>query len=103
MQSHCNWARQQLSGSNLHNHPAEVGAALSARITAKVKARTAADVFRPVSTIVDVLFEDLPDVPCPSLPWSTEPDQPIDAARNFDQKIPWTWTSNLLNGSSRLS
>ena len=35
--------------SNAHNHPGEVGTALAASITAKVKARAVADIFRPVS------------------------------------------------------
>ena len=39
-------------GSNAHNHPAEVGTALAATITAKVKAKAVADVFRPASAIV---------------------------------------------------
>ena len=56
-------------GSNAHNHPADVGAGLVAKITYKVKARAVADVFKPASAIVkDFLLEDLDDVPCPSLP-----------------------------------
>ena len=55
-------------GSNAHNHPVDIGAALAAQITSKVKARAVADVFKPASAIVeDVLLEDLEDVPCPSL------------------------------------
>ena len=56
-------------GSNAHNHPAEVGTALAATITAKVKAKAVADVFRPASAIVEeVLLDEIQDVPCPCLP-----------------------------------
>jgi len=55
--------------TNAHNHPADPGAAVSAAITATVKAKAAADVFRPVSAIVEeVLPEQMTDAPCSSLP-----------------------------------
>ena len=55
--------------NNSHNHPANVGAALAATITSKVKAKAVADIFRPASAIVEeVLLEEMEDVPCPSLP-----------------------------------
>ena len=55
-------------GSNAHNHPAAVGAALATNLTTKVKAKAAVDIFKPTSTIIEeVLFEDLKDIPCPCL------------------------------------
>lgn len=72
-------------GSNAHNHPADVGAALSARITEKVKARALANIFKPASAIVeDVLLEDLQDVPCPSLP---KPEYIARAANRRRQRL----------------
>ena len=41
------------TGSNLHNHQPQVGASTAAKITAKVKAMAAEDVFRPAPAIVD--------------------------------------------------
>ncbi|KAL9977426.1 hypothetical protein ACROYT_G014826 [Oculina patagonica] len=58
-------------GSNTHNHPAEVGAALTARITEKVKALflALANIFKPASVIVeDMLLEDLQDISSPRYP-----------------------------------
>lgn len=40
-------------GPHNHNHPAEVGAAMVARVTAHVKAKAVEDVFRPAAAIVD--------------------------------------------------
>ena len=58
----------QLS-ANAHNHPADPGAAVSAAITATVKAKAAADIFRPASAIVEeVLLDQMTDGPCSSLP-----------------------------------
>ena len=72
-------------GSNAHNHPAEVGAALAASITAKVKARAVADIFRPASAIVEeVLLEDMEDVPCPCLP---RPEYIARAANRHRQRL----------------
>ena len=72
-------------GSNAHNHPADVGATLVAKITYKVKARAVADVFKPASAIVkDVLLEDLDDVPCPSLP---RPENIARAANHRRQRL----------------
>lgn len=72
-------------GSNAHNHPADVRAALVAKITNKVKARAVADVFKPASAIVkDVLLEDLDDVPCPSLP---RPENIARAANHHRQRL----------------
>ena len=51
-------------GSNAHNHPAAVGAALATSITTKVEAKAAVDIFKPTSTIIEeVLFEYLKDIP----------------------------------------
>ena len=72
-------------GSNAHNHPVDVGAALAAQITSKVKARAVADVFKPASAIVeDVLLEDLKDIPCPSLP---RPENIARAANRRRQRL----------------
>ena len=58
----------QLSAT-AHNHPADPGAAVSAAITATVKAKAAADIFRPASAIVEeVLLDQMTDGPCSSLP-----------------------------------
>ena len=55
--------------TNAHNHPADPGAAVSAAIRATVKAKAAADFFRPASAIVEeVLLEQMTDGPCSSLP-----------------------------------
>ena len=40
-------------GQHSHNHPAEVGAAMVARITARVKVKAVEDVFKPAAAIVD--------------------------------------------------
>lgn len=72
-------------GTNAHNHPAEVGAALAATITAKVKAKAVVDVFRPASAIVEeVLLEDLHDAPCPCLP---RPEYIARVANRHRQKL----------------
>ena len=72
-------------GSNAHNHPVDIGAALAAQITLKVKARAVADVFKPASAIVeDVLLEDLKDIPCPSLP---RPENIARAANRRRQRL----------------
>lgn len=56
-------------GAHSYNHPADVGAALSATITAKVKAIAAANIFRPASSIVEeVLLVELKEASRPSLP-----------------------------------
>ena len=72
-------------GSNAHNHPAEVGTALAATITAKVKAKAVADVFRPASAIVEeVLLDEIQDVPCPCLP---KPEYIARAANRRRQRL----------------
>ena len=43
-------------GQHHHNHPAEVGAATAARITALVKTKAMDDVFRPAAAIVDEVY-----------------------------------------------
>lgn len=40
-------------GLHIHNHPAQVGAVLAAKVTASVKAKAVGDVFKPASVIVD--------------------------------------------------
>ena len=61
--------------TGVHNHPPDVGAAVSATITAKVKARAVTDIFKPASAIVEeVLLEELPHASCPSLPAFTTSD-----------------------------
>ena len=61
-------------GKQQHNHPGKVGAALAARITARTKKEAVANLFKPVSAIVNqVLLEELTDAPCPSLPKPTDP------------------------------
>ena len=63
------YARSFELSTNAHNHPADPGAAVSAAITATVKAEAAADFFRPASAIVEeVLLEQVTDGPCSSLP-----------------------------------
>ena len=58
----------QLS-ANAHNHQADPGASVSATITATVKTKAAADIFRPASAIVEkVLLDQMTDGPCSSLP-----------------------------------
>ena len=54
--------------NNSHNHPANVRAVLDTTITSRVKAKAVADIFRPASAIVEVLLEEMEDVPCPSFP-----------------------------------
>ena len=74
----------QLSAT-AHNHPADPGAAVSAAITATVKAKAAADIFRPASAIVEeVLLDQMTDGPYSSIQtfslgsriWVTEFIQP---------------------------
>ena len=40
-------------GGNSHNHPAQAGAAVAAKVTARVKAKAVEDIFKPASVIVD--------------------------------------------------
>ena len=91
--------------SNAHNHPGEVGTALAASITAKVKARMVADIFRPVSAIVEkVLLEDshCPCLPRPELAnrhrQRLRPKDPTDLQFDFDaENIP----DGFLRGDGR--
>ena len=64
----CSNSSFQLS-TNAHNHPADPGAAVSVAMTATVKTKAAADIFRPASPIVEeVLLDQMTDGPCSSLP-----------------------------------
>ena len=65
-----------IPGKQQHNHAGKVGAALTARITARTKKEAVANLFKPVSAIVNQVFlEELTDAPCPSL------HKPADLAR----------------------
>ena len=57
-----------VQGPQPHNHPGQVGAGLTARITARAKREAMADIFKQATAIVNkVLLEELTDDPCPSL------------------------------------
>ena len=72
-------------GAHAHNHPADVGAAVSATISAKVKAIAAENIFRPASSIVEeILLQELTDAPCPSLP---KPEYIARTANRFRQRL----------------
>ncbi|KAJ7371865.1 hypothetical protein OS493_022581 [Desmophyllum pertusum] len=72
-------------GVHSHNHTSDVGAAISATITAKVKAKTVEDIFKPASAIVEeVLLEELTDAPCPAL---SKPEYIARAANRLRQKL----------------
>ena len=92
------------ASSNAHNHPGEVGTALAASITAKVKARAVADIFRPASAIVEkVLLEYFP---CPCIPRAANrhrqrlrPKDPTELQFDLDaENIP----DGFLRGNVRL-
>ena len=40
-------------GPHGHNHPAQVGVAIAAKVISRVKSKTKGDVFRPAPAIVD--------------------------------------------------
>ena len=72
-------------GAHAHNHPADVGAAVSATISAKVKAIAAENILRPASSIVEeILLQELTDAPCPSLP---KPEYIARTANRFRQRL----------------
>ena len=72
-------------GLQPHDHPGQVGAALSARITARAKKEAVANIFKPASTIVnEVLLGELTDEPCPSLP---KPINLVKAANHLRQRL----------------
>lgn len=72
-------------GAHAHNHPADVGAAVSATISAKVKAIAAENILRPASSIVEeILLQELTDAPCPSLP---KPEYITRTANRFRQRL----------------
>ena len=43
-------------GNHVHNHQAQVGALMSAKITSHVKAKAVEDIFKPAPAIVDAIF-----------------------------------------------
>lgn len=62
-----------------------MGAALTARITAKTKKEAVANLFKPASAIVnEVLMEELTEEPCPSLP---KPVNLAKAANHLRQRL----------------
>lgn len=72
-------------GAHAHNHPADIGAAVSATISAKVKAIAAENIFRPASSIVEeILLQELTDAPCLSLP---KPEYIARTANRFRQRL----------------
>ena len=72
-------------GAHAHNHPADIGAAVSATISAKVKAIAAENIFRPASSIVEeILLQELTDAPCPSLP---KPEYIARTSNRFPQRL----------------
>ena len=65
--------------------PADVGAAVSATISPKVKAIAAENIFRPASSIdEEILLQELTDAPCPSLP---KPEYIARTANRFRQRL----------------
>ena len=71
-------------GAHAHNHPTDVCAAVSATISAKVKAIATKNIFQPASSIVEeILLQELNDAPCPSLP---KPEYIARTANQFRQR-----------------
>ncbi|CAH1242696.1 Hypp6953 [Branchiostoma lanceolatum] len=57
-----------VAGPKQHNHAPNVGAAISAKIAARVKKEAAGGLFKSAAAIVDgVLLDELGDAPCPLL------------------------------------
>ncbi|XP_066287629.1 uncharacterized protein [Branchiostoma lanceolatum] len=73
------------AGPQEHNHAPDVGAAISAKIAARVKKEAGSDLFKSAAAIVDdVLLEELGDAPCPSL---SKPVHLARAANRHRQKL----------------
>ena len=72
-------------GRYTHRHALSYGARIKARIESRVREEAATDPFKPASEIVEqVLQEELPHAPCPSLP---RPEYLEGIADRFRQKL----------------
>lgn len=82
-----------------HNHCSSVAALIVARIESRVRDEAAVDISKPASEIVkQVLQEELPHAPCPSLP---RPEYLEKMVNRFREKLRLAEFDWLLNGDSK--